>query len=127
LASLPSRIAHVLEPNILADGRANDRTVIVAIANAMEDGRSVRFVHVGGASREENIELPGATLRSSVIQLMGSGIKSVPFRKLLSSIGNVFELAASASFRLRLEPCPFSALIEGWDAPGKPRVVVTIL
>jgi NADPH:quinone reductase-like Zn-dependent oxidoreductase len=34
------------------------RTIIVAVAKAVEDGGPVRFVHVGGASREENIELP---------------------------------------------------------------------
>src|SRR5580704_5644221 len=65
------------------------RTVIVAIAKAVEDATPVRFVHVGGASGEENIELPGAALRSSAIQLMGSGLKSVPFAKLLDSIRNV--------------------------------------
>src|SRR3984957_14468210 len=59
------------------------KTVIVAIAKTLEDATPVRFVHVGGASREEEIALPGAALRSSAIQLMGSGIKSVPFAKLL--------------------------------------------
>jgi len=33
------------------------KTVIVAIAKAVEDASPIRFVHVGGASREENIEL----------------------------------------------------------------------
>ena len=36
------------------------KTVIVAIAKAVEDATPVRFVHVGGASGEENIDLPGA-------------------------------------------------------------------
>src|ERR1700728_1082381 len=40
------------------------RTVVVAIAKAVEDAHLVRFVQVGGASREESIELPGAALRS---------------------------------------------------------------
>ncbi len=48
------------------------KTVIVAIAKSVEDATPVRFVHVGGASREEEISLPGAALRSSAIQLMGS-------------------------------------------------------
>ncbi len=39
--------------------------------------------HDGGASREVNIELQGAALRSSAIQLMGSGIKGVHFRTCL--------------------------------------------
>jgi NADPH:quinone reductase-like Zn-dependent oxidoreductase len=102
------------------------RTVIVAIAKAVEDGRPVRFVHVGGASREENIELPGAALRSSAIQLMGSGIKSVPFPKLLGSIRNVFETAASAKLQIATRTVSLSDIADAWDAPGKPRVVVTI-
>ncbi|HEX4232493.1 MAG TPA: zinc-binding alcohol dehydrogenase family protein [Bryobacteraceae bacterium] len=102
------------------------KTVIVAIAKAVEDGRSVRFVHAGGASREENIELPGAALRSSAIQLMGSGIKSVPFPKLLSSIRSVFETAASAKLQIATRAVSLSDIAKAWEAPGKPRVVVTI-
>ncbi len=72
----------------------------MAIAKAVEDAHPVRFVHVGGASREENIELSGAALRSSAIQLMGSGVKSVPFPKLLGSISNVFDAVAHARFQI---------------------------
>jgi len=103
------------------------KTIIVAIAKAVEDGGPVRFVHVGGASREENIELPGAALRSSVIQLMGSGVKSVPFPKLLDSIRNVFDAVVPAKLQIATKTVPLSAIEETWeDAPGKPRVVFTI-
>ena len=102
------------------------KTVIVAIAKAVDDARPVRFVHVGGASREENIELPGAALRSSAIQLMGSGVKSVPFASLLASIKSVFGAAAPAKLQIATKTVPLSAIREAWDAPGKPRVVVQI-
>lgn len=62
------------------------KTIIVAIAKIVEDATPVRFVHMVGASREEEIALPSAALRSSAIQLMGSGVKSVSFPKLLGSI-----------------------------------------
>jgi NADPH:quinone reductase-like Zn-dependent oxidoreductase len=75
------------------------KTIIVAIAKAV-DAKPVRFVHVGGASREENIELPGAALRSSAIQLMGSGVKSVPFPNLLDSIRNVFDAVVPAKLQI---------------------------
>jgi NADPH:quinone reductase-like Zn-dependent oxidoreductase len=100
------------------------RTVIVAIAKAVENGRPVRFVHVGGASREENVELPGAALRSSAILLMGSGVKSVPFPTLLGSIANVFDAVVPAKLQIATKTVPLSAITETWDAPGKPRVVV---
>jgi NADPH:quinone reductase-like Zn-dependent oxidoreductase len=102
------------------------KTIIVAIAKAMEDGVPVRFVHVGGATREENIELPGAALRSSAIQLMGSGVKSVPFPKLLDSIRNIFAVVVPAKLRIATKTVPLSAIEEAWNAPGKPRIVFTI-
>jgi NADPH:quinone reductase-like Zn-dependent oxidoreductase len=102
------------------------KTVVVAIAQAVEDAHPVRFVQVGGASREESIELPGAALRSSAIQLMGSGIKSLSFPKLLEAVRNVFDVAVSAKLQIQTNTVPLSAIEENWGAPGKPRVVVTI-
>ncbi len=99
-------------------------TTIVAIAKAVDDAHSVRFVHVGGASREETIELPGAALRSSAIELMGSGIKSVSFAKLLGAIGNVFDAVQTAGLQIATKTAPLSAIEESWDAPTKPRIVV---
>ena len=102
------------------------RTVIVAIAKAVEDATPVRFVHVGGSSGEEEIALPGAALRSSAIQLMGSGLKSVPMPKLLGAIKSVFEAAGPAKLQIATRTMPLSAIEEAWQMPGKPRVVVTM-
>ena len=103
------------------------KTIIVAIAKEVEDGRPVRFVHVGGASREENIELPGAALRSSAILLMGSGIKSVPLSGLLGAVKNVFAAVAPARLQIATEGVPLSRVEETWEkAGGKPRVVFSI-
>jgi NADPH:quinone reductase-like Zn-dependent oxidoreductase len=102
------------------------RSVIFAIAKAVEDAKPVRFVHVGGASREENIELPGAALRSSPIELMGSGVKSIPFSKLLDSIRSVFQAVEPARLQIATKPIPLSEIAKAWDLPGKPRVVFTI-
>ena len=102
------------------------KSVIVAVAKAVEDAHPVHFVHVGGASRAENIELPGAALRSSAIQLMGSGVKSVPFPKLLDAIRNVFEATAPANLQIATKEVPLSEIEKAWDLPGKPRIVFTI-
>ena len=95
------------------------KTIIVAVAKAVEDGSPVRFVHVGGASREDTIELPGAALRSSAIQLMGSGVNSVPFPKLLDAIRNVFDASYPPLFRSPHGPCRFQRLARsGNTRPG---------
>lgn len=103
------------------------KTIIVAIARAVEDATPVRFVNVGAAAREENIELPSAALRSSAIQLMGSGVKSVPFPRLLDCITNAFAAVAPARLQIATRTVPLSAIEETWqNAPGKPRIVFTI-
>jgi NADPH:quinone reductase-like Zn-dependent oxidoreductase len=104
------------------------KTVIVAIAKAVDDGTPVRFVHVGVASREENIELPGAALRSSAILLMGSGVKSVRLPVLLQAIRNVFEAVQPAGLKIATKVVPLSEVEEVWDkATGKPRVVFSMI
>ncbi|MES1196832.1 MAG: zinc-binding alcohol dehydrogenase family protein, partial [Steroidobacter sp.] len=103
------------------------RAIIIALAKAVDDATPVRFIHVGGASQQENIALPGAALRSSAIQLMGSGVKSVPFAVLLDSISKVFDAVIPAKLQIATRVVPLSIIEEVWnDAPGKPRVVFTI-
>jgi NADPH:quinone reductase-like Zn-dependent oxidoreductase len=102
------------------------RTIIVAIAKGIEDATPVRFVHVGGVSGEESIDLPGAALRSSAIVLMGSGAKSVRASGLLRAIKNVFDATIPARLQIATKALPLSDVEAYWSAPGKPRVVFTI-
>ena len=103
------------------------KTAIVAIAKAVEDATPIRFVHVGGASREENIDLPGAALRSSAIILMGSGVKSIRLSVLLQAIRSVLEAVQPAGLKIATKVLPLSEVEEVWNkAAGKPRVVFSI-
>lgn len=103
------------------------RTIIGAIAKAVDDGTPVRFVHVGGASGEENIELPGAALRSSAILLMGSGVKSVRLPVLLQAIRSVFEAVEPAGLKITTRVVPLADVETTWEkSAGKPRVVFSI-
>jgi NADPH:quinone reductase-like Zn-dependent oxidoreductase len=102
------------------------RTIIAAIAKGVEDATPVRFVHVGGASGEEKIDLPGAGLRSSAIVLMGSGFKSVRSSALLGAIKSVFEATLPAGLQIATKAVPLSQVEDHWSAPGKPRVVFTM-
>ena len=102
------------------------RTIISAIAKGVEDAHPVRFVHVGGASGQDTIDLPGAGLRSSAITLMGSGMKSVPAAALLSAVKSVFDVTVSAGLRVDTKTVPLAEVAEHWDAPGKPRLVFTL-
>jgi len=100
-------------------------TIIVAVAKAIEDAHPVRFIQVGGASGE-SLELPAAALRSSAIQIMGSGLKSVPLPSLLEGIRKTFDLAAQGRLHLSTQVAPLSTVTENWQAAGNPRLVFTL-
>lgn len=99
------------------------RVGLVAIAKGVEDGHPVRFVQVGSASGEGEIALPAAALRSSAVQLMGSGLKSVPMAMLLGSIGKVFEAAGPAGFEVEVREVPLADVAEVWNEAEGARVV----
>jgi NADPH:quinone reductase-like Zn-dependent oxidoreductase len=101
-------------------------TILLALAKTVEE-KPVRFVHVGGASREANIELPGAVLRSAAITLLGSGVGSVSRKGLVDSISKVFEAVGPAGLKIATHVVPLSDVEQVWEkASGKPRVVFTI-
>lgn len=99
------------------------QTIIVAIAKAVEDAHPVRFVQVGEAGGEHTIELPAAALRSSAIELMGSGIRSVPLPMLMDAIKNVLEAAVPAKLQIAAKPVPLAEIAEAWNAREKARIV----
>jgi NADPH:quinone reductase-like Zn-dependent oxidoreductase len=102
------------------------KTILLALAKTVEDN-PVRFVHVGSASGEANIELPGAVLRSAAITLLGSGVGSVSRRGLVQSISKVFEAVGPAGLKIATQVVPLSDVEQVWEkASGKPRVVFTI-
>ncbi|MGA8742975.1 MAG: zinc-binding alcohol dehydrogenase family protein [Terracidiphilus sp.] len=88
--------------------------------------RSTRLVEVG-ESAGKAITLPGATLRSIDLKLMGSGYGAVPLDRVLNAIPTLFKLAAAGSLRVAAEPVPLAEVEAAWNRKesGK-RIVFTI-
>jgi NADPH:quinone reductase-like Zn-dependent oxidoreductase len=102
-------------------------SLIVAAARAGKEAVPIRFVHIGGASLED-VQLPGAALRSSALVLMGSGINSIPFPKLLGAVRNVFQAATPAKLKINVKTVPLSLVEHNWNADsGKARVVFSMI
>ena len=100
--------------------------LIIAGAKAGREAVPIRFVHVGSVSAA-NITLPSAALRSSAIELMGSGIGSVPLARLIKSIDQVFRATLPGRFKIATKTIPLSAVEEVWSASGStPRTVFKI-
>ena len=99
-------------------------TLVIAAAKASPEGVPVRFVQIGsigGAS----INLPGAALRSTALQLMGSGIGSVPLPKMLKAIQNMLAAAPGAGFEIATECLPLASVTDAWSRlDSSPRIVL---
>jgi NADPH:quinone reductase-like Zn-dependent oxidoreductase len=88
--------------------------------------KATRLVEVG-ESAGKTITLPGASLRSIDLKLMGSGFGSVPLERVLGVIPTLFSLAASGSLKVATEPVPLAEVEAAWNRKesGK-RIVFTI-
>ena len=88
------------------------------------EGVPIRFVQIGTASGAD-ITLPGSILRSMTIGLMGSGIGSVSFDRLMNSIDAMFRAAVSAGFKVAMQKVPLSAVTDVWNSKESGRIVFT--
>jgi len=96
------------------------------VARNGPDGRPLRFVQVGTASGAD-VTLPGAVLRSSAIELMGSGIGSVSLPGLMAAVAGVFGAAGPAGLAIDTLEMPLADIDRAWAASsGDQRVVVKI-
>ena len=98
--------------------------LIVAAAKAGPEAVPIRYVQIGAISGAD-IRLPGAALRSSALQLMGSGIGSIPQPRILAAIRGVLEAAPSAGFRIAARTLPLAQVAHAWDAgDAQSRIVL---
>jgi NADPH:quinone reductase-like Zn-dependent oxidoreductase len=107
-------------------GKSAER-LIIAGAKAGQDAVPIRFVHVGSVSAPD-ITLPGAALRSSAMQLMGSGIGSIPVDRLMKSIDDLMQATLPGRFEIATKTVQLSAVEEAWSTEGNmPRVVFKVV
>jgi NADPH:quinone reductase-like Zn-dependent oxidoreductase len=78
----------------------------------------LRYIQVG-ASAGSNISLPAATLRSSGLELLGSGFGSASLEGLRQSIAEFLKQAATTPFVFETETAPLRDVEALWNRPEK--------
>ncbi len=73
----------------------------------------VRLVEVGALSGD-TVSLSGAALRSSGLEILGSGIGSTPPGDVRAAIGEVLRAFRPAGFRIRIDERPFEEIGTTW-------------
>ena len=99
---------------------------IMAAANAQRAMAPIHFVQIGTAS-EPNITLPGTVLRSSAIQIMGSGIGSVPLEEIMAILSKLMHAAPVVGFKITTRALSLYSIGEVWSMKSNtPRIVFTM-
>jgi NADPH:quinone reductase-like Zn-dependent oxidoreductase len=103
-------------------GRSAER-VLIAAAKAAPKSKPIRFVQVGSASGGE-IALKSEVLRSAPIELLGSGLGSVPGPRFFAAISAVFAAARPAGLQIATRAIPLAEVEKAWTDTGDARRLV---
>jgi NADPH:quinone reductase-like Zn-dependent oxidoreductase len=85
----------------------------------------IRFVQIGSLSGG-TITLPAASLRSSGLELMGSGLGSVSSERLVNSVGEVLRAIIPKGFKISAQPVPLAQVAGAWGSKTADRIVFTM-
>jgi NADPH:quinone reductase-like Zn-dependent oxidoreductase len=86
----------------------------------------IRYVEIGAASGAA-ISLPGAALRSSGLELLGSGLGSCSHQELVAIIGALLDAVVPAKLRIATEVVPLSEVATAWTRDtGERRLVFAV-
>jgi NADPH:quinone reductase-like Zn-dependent oxidoreductase len=100
--------------------------LLIAAARAAAEAVPIRFVQIGSASGGD-ITLPSAVLRASAIELMGSGIGSIPLERLVAVTGELLQAAVPAGLKIAVDPVPLAGIEQAWACNSSThRTVVTM-
>jgi NADPH:quinone reductase-like Zn-dependent oxidoreductase len=106
-------------------GKSAER-LLIAGAKAGKEGVPVRFIQIGNASGA-NITLPAAALRSAPIELMGSGLGSVPLNRIVGAVEELLRAAANGGFEIETKMVPLSEVEQAWSGEACiPRIVFAV-
>jgi len=79
-------------------------------------GSRVRFIQIG-ESAGRTISLPAAALRSSGLELLGSGFGSASMEQIRVAIEEFFKVAATEPFDFKVATAPLTEVGKLWNTP----------
>jgi NADPH2:quinone reductase len=78
----------------------------------------IRYVEIG-ESAGRTITLPGATLRSSALELIGSGFGSASIQQIFRALAKFFDAAAETPFQMKIKVAPLRDVEQLWNESEK--------
>jgi NADPH:quinone reductase-like Zn-dependent oxidoreductase len=106
---------------------ASAQSLISAVTGhgSVEGEPPIRFVQIGSITGDA-ISLSAAALRSSGLKLMGSGLGSVSYARLIRSISGLMSAIVPGRFRIEVEPVPLSEVEKAWNREASGRIAFIV-
>lgn len=92
---------------------------------AAQAARRIRFVNIGSLAGAE-IALNASALRSSGVELMGSGLGSLSHAQLLSATAAMLDAVRHAQLTIAATARPLADVENAWQETGSARLVFTL-
>lgn len=89
------------------------KLLLGAAAKSGWEARPIRFVQIGSVSGA-TIPLTATVIRSSSLELIGSGLGSVPFHRMLVSIEELFQATVANDFKIACSAVPLADVTAHW-------------
>lgn len=86
---------------------------------------AIRFINMG-ALGGATISLPAGVLRSSGIELVGSGLGSLSNEALMRSIASMMQVVTAIPLKVDAEAVPLTDVESAWNRDTKSRIVFTL-
>jgi NADPH:quinone reductase-like Zn-dependent oxidoreductase len=100
--------------------------MLIAAARTGKDGVPIRFVQIGSISASD-LSLPSQILRSTSIQLMGSGMGSVSAAQMIKAIDGVLQATIPEKFEIATTTVPLAKIEDAWTTEtGRSRLVFLV-
>ncbi len=95
----------------------------ISLKGLRKKASRLRFVQIG-ESAGRTISLPAAFLRSSGLELLGSGFGSASLDQIVVAVAEFFKMAATEPFRFDVTMAPLSDIETLWNIPAQDNRLV---
>ena len=100
-------------------------TACLGTGSRKEVSRRIRFINIG-VSSGLNITMPATPLRTSNLEILGSGLGSEPDSEVLASMGETLQAVAEGGFKVDVQTAPLEDVETAWTKSDKDkRLVIT--
>lgn len=105
-------------------GAPSGRAIVDIVTGRADRSRPLTWIEIGSVAGPE-LRLPSAALRAARLDLVGSGIGSVPGSGFLDELPQIAAAVSAGEFEVDVQTVPLADVEAAWTSDTRPRLVFT--